>query len=90
MDESPRWLVVRGYHGLALRTLQKAARWNKASLPPAHRILQILKDGQHEVRVMRGEEGRRGERNGGMEGEMGVGEKRGGSGGGQRDLGRGG
>ncbi|XP_047493229.1 organic cation transporter protein-like isoform X1 [Penaeus chinensis] len=49
MDESPRWLVVRGYHGLALRTLQKAARWNKASLPPPHRILQILKDGQHEV-----------------------------------------
>ncbi|ROT74859.1 putative organic cation transporter protein-like [Penaeus vannamei] len=34
MDESPRWLAVRGQHRRALRVLQRAARWNGVALPP--------------------------------------------------------
>ncbi|KAK7081091.1 hypothetical protein SK128_003679 [Halocaridina rubra] len=48
LDESPRWLAVKGYHNYALQVLVKAARWNKAVLPPPHRILQIVKEGQNE------------------------------------------
>nr|XP_027214876.1 solute carrier family 22 member 15-like [Penaeus vannamei] len=33
MDESPRWLAVRGQHRRALRVLQRAARWNGVALP---------------------------------------------------------
>ncbi|MPC27524.1 Organic cation transporter protein [Portunus trituberculatus] len=49
LDESPRWLAVRGYHTHALAVLQRAARWNRVALPPRHRLLQIIKDSQDEV-----------------------------------------
>ncbi|XP_042883642.1 solute carrier family 22 member 19-like [Penaeus japonicus] len=45
LDESPRWLAVRGQHRRALRVLQKAARWNGVALPPT-RALLLLKDRQ--------------------------------------------
>ncbi|XP_068233850.1 organic cation transporter protein-like [Palaemon carinicauda] len=53
LDESPRWLVVRGYYHHALLVLQRAARWNKAVLPPPHRILQIVKGGQNDVSLVK-------------------------------------
>ncbi|XP_042203236.1 organic cation transporter protein-like [Homarus americanus] len=49
MDESPRWLSVRGRYQEALAVLKRAARWNKAALPPDPRLLLILQDNQHEV-----------------------------------------
>ncbi|ROT74866.1 Organic cation transporter protein [Penaeus vannamei] len=45
MDESPRWLAVRGQHRRALRVLQRAARWNGVALPPEDELLLLLKDG---------------------------------------------
>lgn len=33
LDESPRWLIVSGQPSRAKRVLEKAARWNKATLP---------------------------------------------------------
>ncbi|XP_042889428.1 organic cation transporter protein-like, partial [Penaeus japonicus] len=45
LDESPRWLAVRGQHRRALRVLQKAARWNGVALPPDEELLLLLKDG---------------------------------------------
>ncbi|XP_047493604.1 solute carrier family 22 member 15-like [Penaeus chinensis] len=45
MDESPRWLAVRGQHRRALRVLQRAARWNGVTLPPEDELLLLLKDG---------------------------------------------
>ncbi|ROT74881.1 hypothetical protein C7M84_006638 [Penaeus vannamei] len=44
MDESPRWLAVRGQHRRALRVLQRAARWN-GSPSPRGRASALLKDG---------------------------------------------
>ncbi|XP_042204348.1 organic cation transporter protein-like [Homarus americanus] len=44
LEESPRWLVVRGHHDRALRVLQKAAAWNNASLPPSQELLSIMKE----------------------------------------------
>lgn len=49
MDESPRWLIVRGHHEKALKVLQKAARWNKATLPPASNLYALMSDIQEEV-----------------------------------------
>ncbi|XP_045137875.1 organic cation transporter protein-like isoform X2 [Portunus trituberculatus] len=34
MDESPRWLIVRGRHDQAVQVLRKAARWNRVTLQP--------------------------------------------------------
>lgn len=48
LDESPRWLIVRGYHERALKILQKAARWNKVQLPTDSQLLSIMRDIQHE------------------------------------------
>ncbi|XP_037793895.1 organic cation transporter protein-like [Penaeus monodon] len=42
LDESPRWLIVRGRHDDALRVLQKAARWNKAQLPPEEELRALM------------------------------------------------
>nr|XP_027214881.1 solute carrier family 22 member 2-like [Penaeus vannamei] len=51
MDESPRWLAVRGQHRRALRVLQRAARWN-GSPSPRGRASALLKDGvKDEVRA---------------------------------------
>ncbi|KAG7159295.1 Solute carrier family 22 member 1-like 2 [Homarus americanus] len=44
IDESPRWLAVQGRYEEALLVLQKAARWNKVSLPPTPHVLQCLKE----------------------------------------------
>ncbi|KAK4327425.1 hypothetical protein Pmani_002089 [Petrolisthes manimaculis] len=48
MDESPRWLIVRGRHDRALTILQKAARWNKATLPPISEMRTLMIDIQAE------------------------------------------
>ncbi|KAK4320905.1 hypothetical protein Pmani_008278 [Petrolisthes manimaculis] len=48
MDESPRWLIVRGRHDRALTILQKAARWNKATLPPISEMRNLMIDIQAE------------------------------------------
>ncbi|XP_042203218.1 organic cation transporter-like protein [Homarus americanus] len=49
LNESPRWLAVRGRHNRALKVLKKAAHWNQVTLPPDEEILEILKDDQIEV-----------------------------------------
>ncbi|XP_045132763.1 solute carrier family 22 member 6-B-like isoform X2 [Portunus trituberculatus] len=42
LNESPRWLVVMGRHEKALLVIQKAARMNNKSLPPADKLLAIM------------------------------------------------
>ncbi|XP_071516507.1 organic cation transporter protein-like isoform X2 [Panulirus ornatus] len=49
MDESPRWLAVRGHHERALKVLERAAKWNKVSLPPVEEVFYILKNEQTEL-----------------------------------------
>ncbi|ROT85732.1 Organic cation transporter protein [Penaeus vannamei] len=49
MDESPRWLIVRGRHEAALRVLQRASRWNGAKLLPEEDLLALIGDVQREV-----------------------------------------
>ncbi|KAG0715484.1 Solute carrier family 22 member 5 [Chionoecetes opilio] len=44
MDESPRWLIVRGHHERALRVLHKAARWNRVTLPEHRELRALMKD----------------------------------------------
>lgn len=53
MDESPRWLAVRGQHRRALRVLQRAARWNGVALPPEDELLLLLKDGVKDEAMVR-------------------------------------
>ncbi|XP_045622952.1 organic cation transporter protein isoform X2 [Procambarus clarkii] len=48
MDESPRWLIVNGHHERALAILQKAARWNNATLPPEEDLRALMKIIQEE------------------------------------------
>ncbi|XP_069993871.1 organic cation transporter protein isoform X1 [Penaeus vannamei] len=49
MDESPRWLIVRGRHEAALRVLQRASRWNGAKLLPEEDLLALIGDVQREA-----------------------------------------
>lgn len=49
MDESPRWLIVRGRHADALRVIRRASRWNKVELPPEEQLRAIMKETQAEV-----------------------------------------
>ncbi|XP_069993561.1 organic cation transporter protein-like [Penaeus vannamei] len=42
LDESPRWLIVRGRYDDALRILRKAARWNKAQLPSEEELRALM------------------------------------------------
>ncbi|KAG7157391.1 Organic cation transporter protein-like 6 [Homarus americanus] len=44
LDESPRWLIVQGQHDRAMKVLEKAARWNKATLPPRDQLLTMMKN----------------------------------------------
>ncbi|KAK3882237.1 hypothetical protein Pcinc_013377 [Petrolisthes cinctipes] len=46
LDESPRWLIVHGKFERASKTLVKAARWHKVTLPPSE-DLQVL---MHSIR----------------------------------------
>lgn len=48
IDESPRWLIVRGLHDRAIQVLRKAARWNRVSLPPEDDLRALMKDIQEE------------------------------------------
>ncbi|XP_037786215.1 organic cation transporter protein-like [Penaeus monodon] len=43
MDESPRWLAVRGDHDRAVKILQKAGKWNKVSLPPENEVMALMR-----------------------------------------------
>ncbi|XP_042889431.1 uncharacterized protein LOC122264551 [Penaeus japonicus] len=49
IDESPRWLIVKGRHKEALGVLRKAARWNRVKLPPEDTLLTMMADIQKEV-----------------------------------------
>ncbi|XP_042206685.1 organic cation transporter-like protein [Homarus americanus] len=49
MDESPRWLIVNGQHDSALRVLQKAARWNNATIPLEEDLRDLMRNIQDEV-----------------------------------------
>ncbi|XP_037786417.1 organic cation transporter protein-like [Penaeus monodon] len=44
MDESPRWMIIRGQHERALKTLTKAARWNAVTLPPEDDLKGTMRD----------------------------------------------
>ncbi|XP_045137667.1 organic cation transporter protein-like [Portunus trituberculatus] len=48
MDESPRWLIVRGRHDQAMRVLRKAARWNRVKLQPEADLRALMKEIQEE------------------------------------------
>ncbi|XP_042243113.1 organic cation transporter-like protein [Homarus americanus] len=48
MDESPRWLIVNGQHDSALRVLQKAARWNNATIPLEEDLRDLMRNIQDE------------------------------------------
>ncbi|KAK7083076.1 hypothetical protein SK128_012595 [Halocaridina rubra] len=54
LDESPRWLIVRGRHEEALGIIQKAARWNKVKLPPQAELRGLMKDIQLESKLAAG------------------------------------
>ncbi|XP_068209549.1 organic cation transporter protein-like [Palaemon carinicauda] len=41
LDESPRWLVVKGKYSQASRILKKAARWNRVSLPSDSDLVEL-------------------------------------------------
>ncbi|XP_047482806.1 organic cation transporter protein-like [Penaeus chinensis] len=58
IDESPRWLIVKGRHQEALRVLRRAAKWNKVKLPREEELLKVMMeiqneqgDGQHQARA---------------------------------------
>ncbi|XP_045622943.1 organic cation transporter protein [Procambarus clarkii] len=51
LNESPRWLIVRGRHKQALQALQRAARLNHSSLPPEDELLIMMTDIQAEAEM---------------------------------------
>ncbi|XP_047482516.1 organic cation transporter protein-like [Penaeus chinensis] len=53
IDESPRWLIVRGRHQHALRVLQKAGRWNKVAMPAEEELYAIMENIQKEAQKTR-------------------------------------
>lgn len=48
IDESPRWLIVKGRHQEALRVLRRAAKWNKVKLPHDEELLTVMAEIQKE------------------------------------------
>ncbi|XP_068202673.1 organic cation transporter protein-like isoform X2 [Palaemon carinicauda] len=44
IDESPRWLILRGDDTRALKVLRKASRWNNVELPPDNELKKIFLD----------------------------------------------
>ncbi|XP_064109464.1 organic cation transporter protein-like isoform X2 [Macrobrachium nipponense] len=48
VDESPRWLILKGYHDRALKVFKRAARLNKAKLPSDEELLTLMKQIQTE------------------------------------------
>lgn len=48
LDESPRWLILKGDHCKALKILKRASRLNKVELPPDHQLKKIFLDIQQE------------------------------------------
>lgn len=48
VDESPRWLILRGHEQKALKVLRKAARWNGSQLPSDEQLNGIFKEMQLE------------------------------------------
>ncbi|KAK8731695.1 hypothetical protein OTU49_007422, partial [Cherax quadricarinatus] len=51
INESPRWLIVRGRHQQALHVLHRAARLNKATLPPEDQLCKMMNDIQAEAEM---------------------------------------
>ncbi|XP_042242904.1 organic cation transporter protein-like [Homarus americanus] len=60
IDESPRWLIVKGKHEQALKVLRRVARLNKSTLPPEEELRLMMSDIQAEAemskRVSRGKD----------------------------------
>ncbi|XP_066984510.1 organic cation transporter protein-like [Macrobrachium rosenbergii] len=46
MDESPRWLVVKGKYDQALEVLKKAAKWNQVTLPSDQELLKLMMENE--------------------------------------------
>ncbi|XP_076047509.1 organic cation transporter protein-like [Oratosquilla oratoria] len=44
LDESPRWLIVKGRFDEAVKVLEKAARWNGVTLPPREELIELMKE----------------------------------------------
>ncbi|XP_042893134.1 organic cation transporter protein-like [Penaeus japonicus] len=56
LDESPRWLIVRGHHQRAKEVLQRAARLNRVELPPSEELEALMKNIQKESILAKEEE----------------------------------
>ncbi|XP_042212064.1 organic cation transporter protein-like [Homarus americanus] len=60
IDESPRWLIVKGRHEQALKVLRRVARLNKSTLPPEEELRLMMSGIQAEAemskRVSRGKD----------------------------------
>ncbi|CAL4059200.1 unnamed protein product [Meganyctiphanes norvegica] len=50
-DESPRWLIVNGRHGEALKVLRRAARLNKSTLPAEEELMELMYHIQREAEL---------------------------------------
>ncbi|XP_068227224.1 organic cation transporter protein-like isoform X2 [Palaemon carinicauda] len=50
MDESPRWLITKGYHEKAMKVLKKAARWNNSKLPPEDELRALMQEIEEEAK----------------------------------------
>ncbi|RXG55141.1 hypothetical protein Avbf_19172, partial [Armadillidium vulgare] len=44
IEESPRWLIVRGFHQKALKVLRRAEKTNKVILPSDEELLLKMKE----------------------------------------------